>query len=265
MPTEVICLPGFGNCNPTSTVDNDGGGSPYYVDCESSWNNSLCGRDKCWRMPYQDGDTINIFNPTISTQTGINLVGLGGSPISGTPTTTVYDNEDGTQTIQASVIGANECFKIEHSLGSGLCYGWEYEPINVCKKSMVIRGMYKNGEQDCFGVTYPFDNSIRLYGYLVEGKTSLIEKTLYAKHVKKRKITSDWILYINDMVPPVIHRVLARQILAANQIRVEFEGTAYFFETDPSFSLTSEDTGNQMFSYGVGIRLKYVCEVPGKC
>lgn len=258
-----ICLPRFGSCDPTSRRDDEGGGNPYYIDCANSWNANNCQNDKCWFMPYKAGDVISAYtpngSPTIVTVTELD----GVTTIDATVTTT--DTEDGGKIIQVST-EYDGCFKINQSNSRySYCYGWEFAPIICDRPTIKIRGIYKDGEEDCFGIPYPFDNSIRLYGYLLEGKRSDIEKTIYGDHVKKRKVTSYWTLYINDAVPPVIHRVLARQLLAANQIEIEQNGVTYTFETDPSFTLQSTDIKSRMFHYDKSIQLRYVCEVQGKC
>lgn len=282
-----ICFPEFGSCDPLAQPPDGGGGggggifsvNPFYRLCDSTWNNTLCNGAECWRMPFDtgsggeiyDGDQINFQNNLLS---GFQMSNVAVTDLSDNPITTDVQitPRSGGQNISISEVAAStgQCFKVtstQETTGLTYCLDWEYEPIKGCDtKTVKIRGLYKDGETDCFGFVYPHDNSIRLYGYLVEGKRSNISKTIYGNHVKRRRVESYYTLYINDLIPPMIHHVLARQILAANEIQITFEGKRYIFITDDEYTLASESTGNRMFYYGEdGIQLKLVCEVPGKC
>ena len=275
--TSEICIPFIGRCDPTGGGGPNGGGgtagNPYFSKCDEKWDNNLCDRDKPWKMPYREGDSVNFQNITRDGQDAVIVLDGNGNPIPGA-TIDIISILDGFQNISITVPPEVECFSVggitdsvENPSGEPeFCINWDYTQECDPRPTFKVRGIYQDGEQDCFGFLYPHDNSIRLYGHLVEGKSSNVAKTIWGSKVKKRKIDSFYVLYINDCVPPAIHRVLSKQILAANTIEITDEsGNVYEMITEDEFTLSSEDTGNKMFYYGQSIILKLTCEVAGKC
>lgn len=272
--TTEVCLPPFGRCDPNSPrKGNDGGGgggsvpndNPYFSDCSETWNNSLCAGDRCWHMPYEDGDNISFQNDTLNGQGAPQIVDPSGNPIDG-GTTSITITPDG-QAISVTPPEGVGCFSVKNpSVRGATCVAWDYGPAGGCTtKTFKIRGIYKDGELDCFGFKYPHDNSIRLRGYLVE-TDSKITKTLYANKVKRREIEVYYTLYINDIVPFQVHRVLAKQILAANSVEItDDKGKVYELYTDESFTIGSPYEGTRMFHFDRAIRLKTTCAINGIC
>lgn len=258
LPVILPCEPGRGPGGlPTS--DN-----PSYANCDDKWNDNLCPLDLCYYQPFEEGDELYFQNQSQTDWIAVNVTDLDGNPI-GTASTNITALPGGGQLASIAFIGAPpDCFTIsfDDSRGGTQCSGDYRTPI-CDEKTFLIRGIYEDGDKDCFGNVYPFENAIRLRGYLFEGKEAVIKKTQFGDIIKKREVEYYWTLAINELLPPYIHRILAKQILPANEVQIEFEGKTYNFVTDLNYTLSSIQVKNRMFKYD--IRLKDVCKVAASC
>lgn len=261
-----ICLPTLGFCTP------DGGdptrnpdGNPNFIDCEDKWNNNLCKGDKCFFMPYVAEDPINIFAAGILGIVSVDVVQLDGTALPVPATVLISTGANGSY-ITVTVPDGNPCFTIKVTDPRGTyCQQMDYKFVN-CEGTIRIRGMYNDGETDCFNAVYPFDNTIRLEGYLVRGKGDQIEKTEFGDSYSKRELESRYTLILTELVPPYVHDILAKQILLGNTIRIETEPDKWYeLKTENSFELASDDIKSQMFYYGKRLVFKMICEVISSC
>lgn len=263
---SVLCLPPLewcdsGGSNPTKNPT----GNPYFIDCESKYNNTLCNLDKCYYMPYVAGDSIWIQDNSPSLVSTVNVTDLNGDPLS-VPATVNQTLTATGQLIEVIVPSGNPCFKIELvSPRATKCVNMDFAFVD-CEKTFKIKGIYEDGEQDCFGNIYPFDNTLRFRGYLVRGKEDTITKIPFGNTYAKAEVQSYWTLIISDMVPAYVHDLLSKMYFSANSIQITDEnGDTFEFITEDSFTLASQPLSNRMFHYGESIKLKMVCKVSRSC
>lgn len=262
-----ICLPVLGFCNPGGGNPTRGNeANPYFTPCDNKFNQNRCRLDPCYRMPYVEGDEINIAVTGILGILSADVVQLDGSPLPFPASVLITATPSGMSYVNVTVPAGNPCFTIKITdPRATYCTQFDYEFVN-CEQTFKIRGLYEDGETDCFGVLYPFDNTIRLRGYLVRGKSDTIEKTRFGDFFARKKVESYYELIIKDFIPPYVHDLLVKQILLGNTILVTDENDIeYELVTEDSFTLASEDIRNTYFYYGKSLRLKSVCKVQTSC
>ena len=268
---------------------------PIRVDCDiiedddwlnepgDEWNENLCQTDKCYFIPFAEGDKIQFqtrfIDPGRATPTaydtliGVELIDENGNVLVADANAlanrkmSAWDGKRNYQIIEFLFDDLTEtCFKFRFTSGDRVLVSNSYQLLKPCRNTLTMRSTYRN--TDCFGYYYgvtedytgdliEYDNTVRYYASIkMEGDQ--IQKERLGRKVLSGTITNSWRMYLGQPIPPFMKKIMTNQHFAGEFVYID--GTEYLFD---DIIIEPEDIKSNMHFFTVRPQKK--CNVNYRC
>ncbi|MGV6816108.1 MAG: hypothetical protein ACWA44_02425 [Thiotrichales bacterium] len=281
LPEKEICL-----SQPTDGI---------LSECGQSWNCTKCAADSEYLIPFIRNDKIQILtrmydgynadpeNPVHGWGTFIRAEFMGD--VSGTITNlaaftsrkmVAWGCDQSYQILEVDTSLFPDCifsiqittYNTSGDIIEQVCTQ-EYGEVNSKAKVVMLTG--NNTKKDCFGGCYEapdayvgdlimYDNSIRLHGYIKASDISK-ESIVVQGTTTRTEFEDQYIFQLGAPIPPFMHRVLMRQIMAGSTVTIDGET----YDVPESLSSSNDLDRGYMFLYSLTLTKECAPGSGGNC
>jgi hypothetical protein len=271
----TFCLPIIVDCD---IIEDD----DWFNDPGDEWNDNLCQTDKCYFIPFAEGDKIQLqtrfFDPGRDTPTAydtlinIEVLAENGYVLDASANAdairkmTAWDGKRSYQIVEFDLSALGSCFKLQFTSGDRVIVTNSFQLLKPCRNTLKMRSTYTG--TDCFGYYYGqpeeyegdlilYNNEMRYYASIkMDGDT--IQKERLGRKALTGTITNNWKIILAKEIPPYIKKIITNQHLAGEVVYID--EVEYLFD---DIVIESEDTKNNMHFFT--IRPQKRCNVNYRC